>query len=182
MAFVSLENTSSTNEAVNTSHEVSTAILQGQASSSTYANDVMFSFFANQSNSQQLDNEDLEGEAMLTMRVKKFLKKIRRNLNFNGKETVGFDKTKVECYNCHKRGHFARECKAPKNQGNRNGDNTRRAMPVETPANALVVTDRMGYDWSYQTKEGSTDFALMAHSSSGSSSSSSLDTEVIQWD
>ncbi|GKB66275.1 hypothetical protein Tco_0927687 [Tanacetum coccineum] len=45
------ENTSSTNEAVNTAHEVSTASSQGQASSSTYADDVMFSFFANQSNS-----------------------------------------------------------------------------------------------------------------------------------
>ncbi|GJT33821.1 hypothetical protein Tco_0924240 [Tanacetum coccineum] len=98
----------STNEAVNTAHEVSTASSQGQASSSTYADDVMFSFFANQSNSPQLDNEDLEQidtddleemdlkwqVAMLTMRVKRFLKKIGRNLNFNGKETVGFDKTK----------------------------------------------------------------------------------------
>ncbi|GJS47182.1 putative ribonuclease H-like domain-containing protein [Tanacetum coccineum] len=60
VAFVSSENTSSTNEAVNTAQEVSTASLQGQASSSTYADDVMFSFFANQSNSPQLDNEDLE--------------------------------------------------------------------------------------------------------------------------
>nr|GEV46563.1 retrovirus-related Pol polyprotein from transposon TNT 1-94 [Tanacetum cinerariifolium] len=32
----------------------------GQAFASTYADDVMFSFFANQSNSPQLDNEDLE--------------------------------------------------------------------------------------------------------------------------
>ncbi|GJZ97228.1 hypothetical protein Tco_0669681 [Tanacetum coccineum] len=60
VAFVSLENTSSTNEAINTAHEVSTASSQGQASSSTYADDIMFSFFANQSNSLQLDNEDLE--------------------------------------------------------------------------------------------------------------------------
>ncbi|GKF02691.1 hypothetical protein Tco_0029614 [Tanacetum coccineum] len=60
VAFVSLENTSSTNEAVNTSHEFSAASSQGQASSSTYANDVMFSFFVNQFNSPQLDNEDLE--------------------------------------------------------------------------------------------------------------------------
>ncbi|GJR83706.1 hypothetical protein Tco_0154491 [Tanacetum coccineum] len=51
---------SSTNEAVNTVHDVSTASSQGQASSLTYADDVMFSFFANQSNSPQLDNEDLE--------------------------------------------------------------------------------------------------------------------------
>nr|GEY14119.1 retrovirus-related Pol polyprotein from transposon TNT 1-94 [Tanacetum cinerariifolium] len=54
---------------------------------------------------------------------------------------------------------------------NRNGDNTRRIVLVETPANALVVTDGMGYDWSYQAEEGPTDSALMAHSSLGSSSS-----------
>ncbi|GJZ43341.1 hypothetical protein Tco_0590596 [Tanacetum coccineum] len=60
VAFVSLKNTSSTNEAVNTAHEVSTASLQGQDSFLTYADDVMFSLFANKSNSPQFDNEDLE--------------------------------------------------------------------------------------------------------------------------
>nr|GFB78998.1 hypothetical protein [Tanacetum cinerariifolium] len=53
-------NTGSTNEAVNTAHNVSTASSQGQASTLTYTDDVMFSFFANQSNSPQLENEDLE--------------------------------------------------------------------------------------------------------------------------
>nr|GFD08050.1 hypothetical protein [Tanacetum cinerariifolium] len=60
VAFVSLDNTSSTNEAVNTAHDVSAASLQRQAFASTYADNVMFSFFANQFNSPQLDNEDLE--------------------------------------------------------------------------------------------------------------------------
>ncbi|GJY71363.1 hypothetical protein Tco_0475066 [Tanacetum coccineum] len=36
-----LKNIGSTNEAVNTAHDVNTAILQGQASSSTYADDVI---------------------------------------------------------------------------------------------------------------------------------------------
>ncbi|GJX61513.1 ribonuclease H-like domain-containing protein [Tanacetum coccineum] len=193
VAFVSSDDTSSTNEAVNTAHDVPVASLKRHASSSTYADDVMFSFFVNQSNSLQLDNEDLEQidtddleemdlkwqVVMLTMRVKRFLKKTGRNLNFNGKETVGFDKTKVECYNCHRRGHFARECRAPRNQGNRNGDAPRRIVPVETPTNALVVQDGIGgYDWSFQAEEGPTDFALMAHLSSGSSSSSSSNSEV----
>ncbi|GJZ46537.1 ribonuclease H-like domain-containing protein [Tanacetum coccineum] len=167
--------------------------LKGQASSSTYVDDVMFSFFANQSNSTQLDNEDLEQidnddleemnlkwqVAMLTMRVKRFLKKTGRNLNFNGKETVGFDKTKVECYNCHRRGHFARECRAPRNQGNRNRDAPRRNAPVDTSTtNALVVQDGIGgYDWSFQAEEGIINFALMAYTSQGSSSSSSSDSK-----
>ncbi|GJZ28552.1 hypothetical protein Tco_0573199 [Tanacetum coccineum] len=163
VAFVSSENTSSTNEVVNTAHEISTANSQGQASSSSYADDIMFSFFVSQSNSQQLDNEDLEQidtddleemdlkwqVAMLTMRVKRFLKKT----SFNGKETIGFDKTKFECYNCYRK--------------------------VETPTNALVVQDGIGgYDCSFQTEEGPTDFALIAHLSLGSSSLSSSDSEV----
>ncbi|GJZ12146.1 ribonuclease H-like domain-containing protein [Tanacetum coccineum] len=167
VAFVSLKNTSSTNDAVNTAHDVSTASSKGQASSSTYID------------TDELEEMDLKWQvAMLTIRVKRFLKKTGRHLNFNGKETVGFDKTKVECYNCHRRGHFARECRAPRNQGNRNGDAPRRIVPVETPANALVVQDGIGgYHWSFQAKEGPIDFTLMDHLYSGSSSSSSSDSE-----
>ncbi|GKA51966.1 putative ribonuclease H-like domain-containing protein [Tanacetum coccineum] len=92
-----------------------------------------------------LEEMDLKWQvAILTMRVKRFSKKTRRNLNFNGKETVSFDKTNVECYNFHRRGHFARECRAPRNQGNRNRDAPRRVVLVETPANALVVQDGIG--------------------------------------
>ncbi|GKB11944.1 ribonuclease H-like domain-containing protein [Tanacetum coccineum] len=163
VAFVSSKNTSSTNEEVNTAHEFSTASSQGQASSSTYVDDM-----------------DLKWQvAMLAIRVKRFLKKSGRNLNFNDKETVSFDNIKVECYNCHRRGYFARECRAPRNQGNRNGDAPRMIVPVETPANALVVQDGIGgYDWSFQAEEGITNFALMAYTSQGSLSSSSSDSKV----
>ncbi|GJU70284.1 hypothetical protein Tco_1256543 [Tanacetum coccineum] len=132
-------------------------------------------------NSPQLDNEDLEQidtdyleemdlkwqVTMLTMRVKRFIKKIGRKMDLNDKETVVFDRTKVECYNYHRRCHFAKECNAPRNQGNKNIDAPRRNASVDTSTtNALVVQDGIGgYDWSFQTEEGITNFALMAYTS-----------------
>ncbi|GKB04377.1 ribonuclease H-like domain-containing protein [Tanacetum coccineum] len=115
--------------------------------------------------------------AMLTMKARRFLKKTGRNLGVNGTDTIGFDKTKVECYNCHIRGHFARECRAPKQHDNRNREITRRIVPIEeTASNDLVSQcDGFRYDWSDQAEEGPTNFALMAYTSSSSSSS---DTEV----
>ncbi|GJX45495.1 ribonuclease H-like domain-containing protein [Tanacetum coccineum] len=158
VAFLSTEDTSSSNE-VNTANGVSTGSghnSPGKASSSSYTDDRI---------------------------VKRFYKKTGRNSIFNGKELVGFDKTKVECFNCHRRGHFARECKAPTNQGNMNGDagyksrdNTSRTIPVETSNalvvqdNALVVQDRLGYDWSYIAQDEPTEFALMAYTANSSGS------------
>nr|GEV84772.1 ribonuclease H-like domain-containing protein [Tanacetum cinerariifolium] len=83
----------------------------------------------NQPNSPQLVHEDLEQihpedveeidlrwqMAMLTMRARRFLKKIGRKLTVNGNETIGFNKSNVECYNYHKMRHFAMECKALRN-------------------------------------------------------------------
>ncbi|GJX33717.1 ribonuclease H-like domain-containing protein [Tanacetum coccineum] len=77
--------------------------------------------------------------AMITMRARRFLKNTKRKLDMANKERIRFDKSKVEYFNCHKRGHFARECRAPKNQDNRNREPTRRTVPVEeTTSNALV--------------------------------------------
>ncbi|GJR29850.1 reverse transcriptase domain-containing protein [Tanacetum coccineum] len=61
---------------------------------------------------------------------------------------------------------------APRNQENRNRESTRKVVPVETTtSNALISCDGLGdYDWSDQTKEGPTNFALMAYSSTSSNS------------
>ncbi|GJW92731.1 reverse transcriptase domain-containing protein [Tanacetum coccineum] len=93
-----------------------------------------------------------------------------KKISSNGSETIGFNKSKVDCYNCHKRGHFARKCRVPRE--NKNKELVRRNVTVETTeTKSLVAQDGLGYDWSDQTEEGPTNFALMAYTSSGSTSS-----------
>ncbi|GJT00983.1 ribonuclease H-like domain-containing protein [Tanacetum coccineum] len=130
VAFVS-ENTSSTND-VSTAYGVSNS----SGHNSQYEHPSSYSLLANQSSCPQLDHEDLEQldefdleemdlkwqVAMISMRMKKFYKKTGRKLQFDAKEPVGFDKTKVECYSCHKTGHFARECRSKGNQDSRRRD------------------------------------------------------------
>ncbi|GJW22945.1 ribonuclease H-like domain-containing protein [Tanacetum coccineum] len=196
VAFLSSSSTNNASGAVNTAQGVNTASTQGAADSSKTAknlsNAMIYSFFASQPSIPQLDNEDLQqidpddleemdlrwNIAMLTMRAKRFLKNTKRKLDMTNKERIGFDKSKVECFNCQKKGHFARECRAPRNQDSRNKEPTRRTVPVEeTTSNALVSQcDGFGYDWSDQAEEGPTNFALMAYSST--SSSSSTNSEV----
>nr|GFB40814.1 hypothetical protein [Tanacetum cinerariifolium]GFB52541.1 hypothetical protein [Tanacetum cinerariifolium] len=88
-----------------------------------------------------LEEMDLRWQmAMLTMRARRFLQKIGRNLGDNKVTTMGFEMSKVECYNSHSKGYFAWECRSPKNT-RRTGaaEPQRRHVPVETStSNALV--------------------------------------------
>nr|GEW65507.1 ribonuclease H-like domain-containing protein [Tanacetum cinerariifolium] len=103
-----------------------------------------------------------------------------RNLGANGPTSKGFDMSKVECYNCHIKGYFARECMSPKDtRRNDAAEPQRRNVLVETStSNALVSQcDGVGsYDWSFQAEEEPTNYAFMAFSSS----SSFFDNEHIE--
>nr|GEU44981.1 ribonuclease H-like domain-containing protein [Tanacetum cinerariifolium] len=121
-----------------------------------------------QSTSHRLNNKDLKQidvddlkemdlrwqMAMLTMRARRFLQKTGRNLGTNGPTSIGFDMSKAECFNCHRKGHFARECRSPK--------------------------DSRSYDWSYQAEEEPTNYALMAFSSSSSFSDNETGLESVK--
>nr|GEV96717.1 putative ribonuclease H-like domain-containing protein [Tanacetum cinerariifolium] len=197
IAFVSSNNTNSTNESVSAVPSVFTISSKAKVSTlpnvDSLSDAMIYSFFASQSNSPQLDNEylkqidpddleemDLKWQmSMLTMRARRFLKTTGKNLGVNGTDTIGFDMSKVECYNYHRRGYFSRECISSRD--NRNKDTPRRTVPVEVSTlNALVSQcDAVGgYDWSFQAKEEPTNYALMAYASSGSSSSSGSDNET----
>ncbi|GJZ21990.1 ribonuclease H-like domain-containing protein [Tanacetum coccineum] len=200
VAFLSSSSINNATRAVNTAQSVNAASTQGAADSSTTVENlsdaVIFYFFASQISIPQLDNEDLQqihpddleemdlrwNISMLTMRARRFLKNTRRKLDMANKERIRFDKSKVECFNCHKEGHFARECRAPRNQDSRNRQPTRRTVQVkETTSNALVsLCDGFGYDWSNQAEEGPTNVALMAYSSTSSISSTTC-LEASSW-
>nr|GEX96410.1 hypothetical protein [Tanacetum cinerariifolium] len=111
MAFVSSKSTSNTNEADTTASGVSTAHTQGTTVNSTSVDNLsdamICAFLASQTNTPQLSKEDLEQInpdnleemdihweiATLTIRARRFMKKIGRSLDMNGRR-ISFDKTK----------------------------------------------------------------------------------------
>ncbi|GKC39103.1 hypothetical protein Tco_1051487 [Tanacetum coccineum] len=121
LAFLSSKNTGSTNEVSTASGDfrVSTAGGINQVPSTPCAHDV----------------------AMLTVRVKKFIQRTGRNMDFKEKRPVSLDKSKIECYNSHRKGHFARERKSRRNQGRRSYDDNGKsnAPTTESSSQALVA-------------------------------------------
>ncbi|GJR84291.1 hypothetical protein Tco_0155076 [Tanacetum coccineum] len=131
VAFVSSNSISSTNGAVNIAHGATTASTQATTD-------------LQQIHPNDLEEMDLRWQmAMLTIRVRRFLKNTKMKFSVNGTETIGFNK-----------------------------EGTRKSVPVETTtSNALISCDGLGdYDWSDQAEEGLTNFALMAYTSTSSNS------------
>nr|GEX02260.1 hypothetical protein [Tanacetum cinerariifolium] len=196
MAFVSGKSTSSTNN-VSTAYSVSSPSVSKsqQKGSSSYTDEVIHSFFANQSSAPKLDYDDLEQindydieeidlkcqVAMISMRIKKFHKRTGRKLLFDTKDPISFDKTKVECFNCHKMGHFSRECRAKGNQDRRRRDvgynenkarDNSRCLAYQEDLNDLVTVDEENIDWSGHVEEDAKNYAMMAYSNLGSDNES----------
>nr|GEV16814.1 retrovirus-related Pol polyprotein from transposon TNT 1-94 [Tanacetum cinerariifolium] len=109
---------------------------------------------------KQIDEDDMEeidikwNMALLSMRADKFWKKTGKKISIQRSDVAGFDKSKVECFNCHKMGHFAKECRAPRNQDRERRDNYRQGSKAEEQApKALMAIDEVGWDWIYMAND-----------------------------
>ncbi|GJX98609.1 ribonuclease H-like domain-containing protein [Tanacetum coccineum] len=148
-----------------------------------FANEVIYSLFAKQSEDLDLLHEDLEQIddvdieemdinwqiAMIAIRMKKFYKKTGRRVRIDGNKPVGFDKKKLECFKCHNTGHFARECPSKGTNDGKKRDSfyqDQGAGKKEQNQNCLLTMDDGVVNWGEHTvEEEETNHALMAISS-----------------
>nr|GEU48991.1 retrovirus-related Pol polyprotein from transposon TNT 1-94 [Tanacetum cinerariifolium] len=156
--FVSTSTTDITNELVSAAASVFAVSAKLPVSTlpnvDSLSNVVIYSFFTSQSNSLQLDNDDL------------------KQIDADDHEEIDLK------WQMAMKGYFVRECRSPKD-ARRNGaaEPQRRNVIVETStSNALVSQcDGVGsYAWSFQAEEEPTNYALMAFSSLSSSSNNEV--------
>ncbi|GKD62763.1 ribonuclease H-like domain-containing protein, partial [Tanacetum coccineum] len=108
--------------------------------------------------------------SLLSIRAKRYFQRTGKKIFINANDTAWYDKSKVECFNSHKIGHFARECRAPRNKEGQleYQDNTRnQGNNEDTSSKAMLAIDGVGFDWSDMAEEQvQTNMALMAFSDS----------------
>ncbi|GKB32002.1 hypothetical protein Tco_0871403 [Tanacetum coccineum] len=158
LAFMTAPSSSSTNDANTACSQVSAAspsvnTASPQVCTTSVCDNIVSAFMVENLNGSNVLHQDLEQihkddlEAMdlkwhlslLSVRAKKYYQRTGKKIFINGNDIVGYEKLKVECYNYHKLGYFARECRAPRRKEGlfRNQDNTRKQVNNEDTSKAF---------------------------------------------
>ncbi|GKA21691.1 putative ribonuclease H-like domain-containing protein, partial [Tanacetum coccineum] len=140
-------------------------------STASFSDNAAYAFMVENPNGSNLLQQDLEKiheddlEAidlkwqlsLLSMRANRYFQRTSKKSFINANDTAGYDKSKVECFNCHKMRLFARECRAPRNKEGqfRNQDNTKKhGNNEDTSSKAMLAIDGLGFDWSDMARTG----------------------------
>ncbi|GJX08289.1 putative ribonuclease H-like domain-containing protein [Tanacetum coccineum] len=191
LAFMTAPSTSNTNDVntANHAYEVSTVkpninTACPQFSTANFSDNTVYAFMVENPNGSNLLQQDLDQIheddlevmdlkwqlSLLSVRAKRYFQRTGKKIFINANDTPGYDKSKVECFNYHKMGHFARECRAPRNKEGqfKYQDNTRKQGNNEDASSkAMLAINGVGFDWSDMEEEQvQTNMALMAFSNS----------------
>ncbi|GJW30097.1 ribonuclease H-like domain-containing protein, partial [Tanacetum coccineum] len=148
LAFMTAPSNSSTND-------VNTAKPAYEVSTNPNGSNLL------QQDLEQIHEDDLEAMdlkwqlSLLSMRTNRYFQRTGKKIFINANNTTGYDKSKVECFNCHKMGHFTKECRAQRNKEGqfRYQDNTRKQGNNEnTSSKAMLAIDGVSFDWSDMAK------------------------------
>ncbi|GKB87102.1 putative ribonuclease H-like domain-containing protein [Tanacetum coccineum] len=162
LAFMTAPSSNSTNDANTACSQASAAspsvnTANPQVCTTSVSDNTVYAFMVENLNGSNVLHQDLEQiheddlEAMdlkwqlslLSVRAKKYYQRTGKKIFINGNDIAVYDKSKIECYNCHKFRHFARECRAPRSKEGqfRNQDNTRKQGNNKGTSKAMLPID-----------------------------------------